>query len=155
MVFLCKFGQHSPIGSGDRVQTRLIFSLYSVVTIKIRSRSPKSDQIFKPSQRYNIWSLTRICHLIQERWFKDLITFWWPWLNFQYHHTIKTVKFSNFDQKSLSAPYLHPNVTIYEVWPESVIWFKRKGADKLFGQNLKKISKCWCDLENEVKVIKI
>ena len=26
----------------------------------------------------------------------------------------------------------HPSITIYEVWPESVIWFKRQGADKLF-----------------------
>ena len=30
------------------------YSLYSVVTLKIRSRLPKSDQIFKLSQRYNI-----------------------------------------------------------------------------------------------------
>ena len=36
MVFLCKFDQNSPFGSGDTVQTRLIFSLYSVVTLKIR-----------------------------------------------------------------------------------------------------------------------
>ena len=43
--------------------------------------------------------------------------------------------------------FKQPNVTTDEVWPESVIWFKRQGADKLFGQNLK-ISKCWCDLEN-------
>ena len=65
MGFLCEFGQNPPTGSGDRVQTRLIFSLYSLVTLKIRSRSPKSNQTFKPS-----------------------------------------------------------HVTIYEVWPESVIWFK-------------------------------
>ena len=34
------------------MQTRLIFSLYSVVTLKIRSRSLKSNQIFQPSQQY-------------------------------------------------------------------------------------------------------
>ena len=34
------------------MQTRLIFSLYSLVTLKIRSRSPKSNQIFQPSQQY-------------------------------------------------------------------------------------------------------
>ena len=42
----------------------------------------------------------------------------------------------------------------YIVCLESIIWFKRYSADKLF---LVKIwhSKCWCDHENEVKVIKI
>ena len=25
-------------------------------------------------------------------WFKDLIRFWWPWPDFQGHHTIKTIK---------------------------------------------------------------
>ena len=98
MVSLCKFGQNP----ADRVQTRLIFflvkiwnlySFYSVVTLKIRS--PKSNQIFKPSQCYNIWSLAKIRHLVQEI-----------------------------------------------------------GCRQAFlGQNLK-ISKCCCDLENEVKVTK-
>ena len=46
--------------------TRFLQSFYSVVTLKIRSRSPKSYQIFKPSQRFTIWSLARICHLVQE-----------------------------------------------------------------------------------------
>ena len=48
------------------MQTRLILSLYSVVTLNVKSRSPKPDQIFKPSQRYNIGSLARISHLVQE-----------------------------------------------------------------------------------------
>ena len=76
------------------MQTRLIFSLYSVVTLKIMSWSSKSNQIFKPSHCY---SLARICHLVQEIGCRQAF---------------------------------------------------------LFGQNLK-ISKCWCDLENEVKVTKI
>ena len=42
------------------------YSLYSVVTLKIRSRSQKSDQIFKPSQYYNVWSLVIIRHFVQE-----------------------------------------------------------------------------------------
>ena len=42
------------------------YSLYSVVTLKIRSMSINSDQIFKLSKRYNIWSLARIRHLVQE-----------------------------------------------------------------------------------------
>ena len=49
--------------------------------------------------------------IVTLEWYKDLIRFWWPWLNFQGHHTIKTVKFSNFDQKSLSAPYLLNQMT--------------------------------------------
>ena len=30
IVFLCKFGPNQPIGSGDRVQTRLIFAIFTV-----------------------------------------------------------------------------------------------------------------------------
>ena len=30
MLFLCKFGQNPPIGSGDRVQTRLISTVFIV-----------------------------------------------------------------------------------------------------------------------------
>ena len=71
---------HNPLfGTRDRVQTsfcrskfEIFCSLSSLVTLKIRSRSPKSNQIFKPSQR-----------------------------------------------------------SIYEVWPESVIWCKRQSTDKL------------------------
>ena len=37
---------------------------YSMVTLKIWS--PKSNQIFKPSQHYNKWSLARIRDLVQE-----------------------------------------------------------------------------------------
>ena len=40
-------------------------------------------------------------YIVTLGWFNDLIIFWWPWPNFQGHHTIKTVKFSNFDQKKL------------------------------------------------------
>ena len=47
------------------------FSFYSVVTLKIRSRSPKSNQIFQLSQRYNIWNLARIRHLVQEIGYKQ------------------------------------------------------------------------------------
>ena len=77
MVFLCKFVKIHQLVHEMRVQTRLIFSLFSVVTLKIGSRSPKSNH------------------------------------------------------------FNYPNDTIHKVWPESVIWFKRLGADKLFlGQNL-------------------
>ena len=100
------------------------YNLYSVVTLKIRSRSPKSDQIFKPSQCYNIWSLVRIHHSVQDahKLFLGQIV-WSPWKLGQGHQNLI---------KSLN----HPSVTIYEVWPESIIWLKRKGAF-LGGKNLK------------------
>ena len=68
------FGQNPSFGSRDRVLTsffgqnlKYFYSFYSVVTLKIWSWSPKSNQIFKPSQSYNnIWSLARIRHLVQE-----------------------------------------------------------------------------------------
>ena len=40
-------------------------------------------------------------YIVTLGWFKDLIRFLWPWPNFQGHHTIKTLKFSNFDQTKL------------------------------------------------------
>ena len=70
-----KFGQNPSFGSRDRVQASFFcqnlnflqfLQFYNVVTLNIRSRSPKSNQIFKPSQRYSIWSLARIRHLVQE-----------------------------------------------------------------------------------------
>ena len=33
------------------------YSVYSVVTLKIKSKSPKSNKSFKLSQQYNMWSL--------------------------------------------------------------------------------------------------
>ena len=60
---------------------------------------------------------------------------WWPWKLGQGHQNL----FKSFD---------YPNDTVHKVWSESIIWFKRQGADKTF---LVKIWhwKCWCDLENE------
>ena len=52
--------------------------------------------------------------------FKDLIRFWWPWLNFQGHHTIKTVLFSNFDHKSLSTSYLVNQMMVCTLSPEPI-----------------------------------
>ena len=93
-----KFGQNPSFDSRDRVQIHLFESKFEKCTVcivwwpwKFWSRSPKSNQIFEPSQCYNIWSLARIRHLVQE---------------------------------------LEVLVKIY------------------------KISKCWCGFENEVKVIK-
>ena len=40
---------------------------------------------------------------------KVLVRFWWPWPHLQGHTS--TLKFSSFDQKSLSAPYLLNQMT--------------------------------------------
>ena len=106
------------------------YSPYSAVTLKIRSWPSKSDQNFKPSQRYNIWSSAHNLSFdsrdrVQTSFFGQNLTnftvfiVWWPWKLGQGHQNLT---------KSLH----HPNVTIYEAWPESAIWFKRQGADKLF-----------------------
>ena len=150
LVFLCKFGQNPPVGTGDRVQTRLIFySLCSVLTLKIRSRSPKSDQIFKPTQRYNVLSLARICRLVQEIWCRqaffclskfEYFIVWWPW------------KWGQDHQNEIFKPS-----QCYNIWSLATIYHlvQEMGCRQaFFGRNLK-LSKCWCDLENEVKVTKI
>ena len=50
-------GQNLCIGSLDRVQTRLSFSLNNVVTLNIGSRSPKSDFFNCPNDTtYKVWS---------------------------------------------------------------------------------------------------
>ena len=42
MMYMCQFGQNLAIGLEDRVQqTRLLYSYTSLVTLKIRSWSPK------------------------------------------------------------------------------------------------------------------
>ena len=96
MVFMCKLGQNPSIRSGDRVQTRLIFTIFIV---------------------------------------------WWPWKLGQGH-------------QNLINSFNYPSETIHKVWPESIIWFKRQSADKLFVVKIGH-SKCWCDLENKVKVAKL
>ena len=98
-----KFIQNLWFGSRDGVQTSFflvkigkIYSFYSVVTLKIKSRSPKSNQIFKPSQHYNTW----ICHSVQEIvgcrqafWsnFEDFKVLMWPWKWGKGHQNLITI----------------------------------------------------------------
>ena len=95
-----------------------IFSFYSVMTLKIRLRSANCDQIFKPSQRYNIWRLARICHLVQETGcmqaffgqnFKVLV---WHWKWGQGY-------------QNLIPSFLPPNNGSVQVWSKSIHWFRR------------------------------
>ena len=199
MVFLCKFSQNPPIGSGDRVQTRLIFTVLIVwwpwklgqghqnlissfnypndtihkvwpesiicfkrqsadkllfwskfdiqsagVTLKMRSRSPKSNHFFPMSQWCFPASLVKI-HLLVQETVQTRLTFtvfivWWPWKLSQGHQN---------QNKSLN----HPNITIYEVWPEYAKVQETGSRQAFFGQNLK-FSKCWCDREIKVKSTK-
>ena len=87
------------------------------MTLTSFSRSHQHYKIFKVWPRKLVctlylepndgfWPNFVYCKFVTLGWFKDLIRFWWSWPNFQGHHTIKTVKFSNFDEKSLCAPYL-------------------------------------------------
>ena len=58
---------------------------------------------------------------------------WWPWKLGQGHHDLI---------KSLN----HPSITIYEVWPESVIRFQEIGCRLAFLVKFWKFQ-CQCDLE--------
>ena len=92
------------------------------MTLTSFSRSHQHFEIFKfwpqkslvytlslePNDRFG---QTSYIDIVMLGWFKDFIRLWWPWPNFQGHYTIKTVKFSNFDQKNLSAPYLLNQMT--------------------------------------------
>ena len=148
MIQYIKFGRNPSFDSRDSWQTSLFLSKFDIqstgVTLKMRSRSPKSNHFFPMSQWCFYASLVKIHQLVQEiecrqgsrvqtRLIFTTFIVWWPWKLGQGHQTLI---------KSLN----HPNVTIYEVWPESVIWFKRYGADKLFLVkiwNFKKVFIVW------------
>ena len=76
------------------------YNLHSVVTLEIRSHSPKSNQIFQPSQRYNIWSLARIRHFGARDRVQTTLNFGstfenfnvplWPWKWGQGHQNLIT-----------------------------------------------------------------
>ena len=62
---------------------------------------------------------------VQTRLIFTVLIAWWPWKLGQSH-------------QNLIKSFNYPIDTIHKVWPESIIWFKRQAADKLFlGQNLK------------------
>ena len=73
-------------------------------------------------------------HIVTLGWFQDLFRFWWPWLNFQSHHTIKTVKMSlvcTLSPQPIGGfwPNLHRNTTETLERNDSVLvtltWFSR------------------------------
>ena len=117
------------------------------VTLKMRPRSPKSNDFFPMSQWCFCASLVKITYWFR-RWecrhwrlIFTVFIVWWPWKLGQGHENLKNY-------------FSYHNDTIHNVWPESIIWFKKESADKLFWVKMWH-SKCWCDLENEVMVTKI
>ena len=149
MIQYIKFGQNPSFGSSERGQTSFFGSKFDIqsagVTLKMRSTSTKSNHIFPMFQWCSCASLVKIHHSgdrVQTRLTFTVFIVWWPWKLGQGHQNV--IKSFNY-----------PSDTIHKVWPESIIWFKIQGANKLFFF-LVKIwhSKCWCDLENEVKVTK-
>ena len=94
----------------------------TLVTLTSFSRSQEHFEIFKfwpikslsaPYLLNQMTNSSQTSYIVTLGWFKDLFRFWWPWPNFQGHHTIKTVKFSIVDKnkKSLSAPFLLNQMT--------------------------------------------
>ena len=89
------------------------------------SRSHRHFEVFKfwPKKSLSAFYLLnqmtysdQTSFIITLGWFKDLIRFWWPWHNFQGHHTLK---FSNFDQKKLVWTLsLEPNDGF---WPNFIV----------------------------------
>ena len=58
----CKFDGENPTGSGERAQKRLFIQFLRMVTVKTRSVSPKSCQLFILRQLYNTLKLEFIVH---------------------------------------------------------------------------------------------
>ena len=136
MIQYIKFRQNPSFGSRYRVQTSFCLSKFDIqsagVTFKMRSRSQKSNHFFPMPQWSFYASLVKIQQLVQDIECRQglflVFIVWWPWKLGQGHQNLL---------KSLN----YPNFTIYEVWPESVIWFKRQGADRVvFGSKFENFS---------------
>ena len=66
-MYLCKFHQNLFNGSEDKTTEMKIDTVKKVaVTLKIKSRSPKSNPLFTPSQHCIYASLVKICPLVQK-----------------------------------------------------------------------------------------
>ena len=67
------FSQNPSIHSGDRVQTRHSPTIWAPVTLKMGSRSQKSNQFLSLSQQYSCTSLVKIHLFIQEIGYRKAI----------------------------------------------------------------------------------
>ena len=65
-MYLCKFGGEIPTGSEEADFTGFFTFQSASVTLKIRSRSPKSNQLLSSSQQFIFVSLVKIHPLVQK-----------------------------------------------------------------------------------------
>ena len=128
MIQYVKFGHNPSFDSRYRVLTSFFWSKLDIksagVTLKIRSRSLKSNHFFLMSQWCSRASLVIIHQLVQEiecrkGTFFTVFIVRWPWKLCQ-------------SQQNLINSFNYPSDTKHKVWPEIIIWFKRQGADKRF-----------------------
>ena len=99
------------------------------VTLKMRSRSPKSNQSLSLSQQYSCTSLVKIHPFIhsgdrvQKSHFPTIWALLWPW------------KWDQGHQNLISSFSCHNN-TVVQVWSKSIHSFMSQGVDKPFFNNL-------------------
>ena len=106
MIQYIKFGQNPSFGSRDRMQTSFFWSRFDFQSAGVALKgSPKSNHFFPMSKWCFHASLVKIHQMVLETECRQ---------GSFYNLYKNLIKFLN-----------HPNVIIYEVWPESVIWFKR------------------------------
>ena len=139
---MCKFGQNLFIPSGDKVQTSHFPTNQSPpVTLKMGSRSLKSNQFFHMSQHYRCASLVKIYSFLQEGTDKPFSNNLSPPVTLKMgSRSLKSNQFFYMSQHCRCASL----VKIYSFLQE-IGW----------GQAIFQQSKPSCDLENGVKVTKI
>ena len=141
MMYPCKFGEIPSIGSRDIVGTRNCH-LSPAVTLKMRSRSPKSNQLLNLSQWYIHASLVKFHPLVQEiLCIQEIFTPFNPPV---------TLKMRSRSPKSnqllnLSQWYIHASLVKFHPLVQEILCI----------QEIFTPFKSSCDLENEVKVTKI
>ena len=125
MGFLCEFGQNPPTGSGDRVQTWLIFTVFIVWWLwklgqghqnLIKPLNHPTLQYMKFGQNLSFGSKIGCRQTFQSKFenFKVLVS---PW------------KWSQ-DHQNLIISFPCPNVVSVQVSSKSTHWFRRQSADK-------------------------
>ena len=65
-------------------------------TLKFSSFDKKKKKAYLHPILNQMTDSGQTSYIVRLGWFKDWIRFWWPWPNFQGHHTIKTVFFFLF-----------------------------------------------------------
>ena len=135
MIQYMKLGQNPSLGSRNRVQTSIFFVIIwhskcwfdlenKVKVTNIYSFHSYVQMVFLCKFGQNSHQLIQEIECTQGSFLVFIV--WCSWKLGQGHQ--KLITFLNY-----------PSITIYEVWSESVIWFKRQDADK---HVLVKIWKC-------------